>query len=654
MSWVEKLRTTYENCSCEIGVEYKDEKGALRYVLSPICHTSQNAQIEIVLDGSGTFLRAEIVPKDGNQQTVLPATEGSAGRAGSKVAPLSLGDKLQYVAGDYERFGGKKKPGFEKYISRLARWVNSDYGVPEVRAVLQYLKKQTIVADLLRTKVLLLDSDTNTFPKKWEGEKEDKPPIFSVLQGDQLDCLVRFTVEIKGRMQSKLWKNSEVWQSWIGYYLINKITEDNFDIDKEKDRHSLNKKVFCYVDGTELNYAGNHPAKIRNAGDGAKLISSNDTSGFTYRGRFLDVEQACSISYDISQKAHNALRWLIAKQGYRDGDLAIISWSPQGIDIPDPLKDTGELELFGGGDDEVVVASPSIDTAAFTSHTLSKRIAGYSVKLGPTEDVVVMGMNSATPGRLSVSFYRELSGADFLQRVEKWHSGSAWLQRYSKEKKFYGAPAPKDIAWAAFGKKLGSTGNIEVDDKIKRQTIERLLPSIIDSVAIPVDIVRLVVRSATRRILYEPWEWEKILGIACAVFRNSEKRREYTMALERDRATRDYLFGRLLAVADCLEGFALSQAEKGRPTNAARMMQRFADHPCSTWRTIDLSLAPYKGRLGHKVRKYEKELVEIMDSFEADDFCKDTALSGEFLLGYYTQRSELMKKTERKNDGGES
>jgi len=113
------------------------------------------------------------------------------------------------------------------------------------------------------------------------------------------------------------------------------------------------------------------------------------------------------------------------------------------------------------------------------------------------------------------------------------------------------------------------------------------------------------------------------------------------------RKTRDYLYGRLLAVADCLEGFALSDAEKGRPTNAARLMQRFADHPCSTWRTIELALAPHRARLGGKTKKYDEEQKEIMSLFEADDFVKDTSLTGEFLLGYHTQHTELMKSSKK-------
>ena len=37
------------------------------------------------------------------------------------------------------------------------------------------------------------------------------------------------------------------------------------------------------------------------------LVSSNDNDGFTYKGRFLDGGEACSIGYEASQKAHNAI-----------------------------------------------------------------------------------------------------------------------------------------------------------------------------------------------------------------------------------------------------------------------------------------------------------------------------------------------------------
>lgn len=123
------------------------------------------------------------------------------------------------------------------------------------------------------------------------------------------------------------------------------------------------------------------------------------------------------------------------------------------------------------------------------------------------------------------------------------------------------------------------------------------------------------------------------------------------MTLETDRRSRDYLFGRLLALAENIESYALTTAESNRDTNAARMMQRFADHPASTWRNLELALAPYRARLSASEKgkgflaKRMRVIDEIMSQFESDDFLKDSKLSGEFLLGYHCQRQDLHFKT---------
>ncbi len=122
------------------------------------------------------------------------------------------------------------------------------------------------------------------------------------------------------------------------------------------------------------------------------------------------------------------------------------------------------------------------------------------------------------------------------------------------------------------------------------------------------------------------------------------------MALELERTTRDYLFGRLLAVADHIEGRALYLADEKRDTSAAKLMQRFADHPYSTWRTIELSLAPYKTRLRSRSTGFlvnmEKLTDEIISAFSGQDFMSEAWLSGEFLLGYHCQRQALRPKPE--------
>ena len=117
------------------------------------------------------------------------------------------------------------------------------------------------------------------------------------------------------------------------------------------------------------------------------------------------------------------------------------------------------------------------------------------------------------------------------------------------------------------------------------------------------------------------------------------------MALEEDRKTRDYLYGRLLAIAERIEETALRMADENRSTTAARLMQRFADRPFSTWRTIELGLQPYMQRLqinrtGFLVNR-KKELDAVQAAFQPEEFTNDKALTGEFLLGYHCQKQAL-------------
>lgn len=456
----------------------------------------------------------------------------------------------------------------------------------------------------------------------------------------QAEAFVRWIVEIPGDPQALVWNDHDIWRSWINYYL------------KQKVRNEI-----CYITGKSIPVADQHPAKIRNDGDKAKLVSSGKTKGkdgkdkaddgcgFTFLGRFTSAEQACNVGYEVTQKAHSALRWLIGKQGYRNEKQAIVAWAISGKKIPDPMSDT--LGLFEDEETRLQIMSP-ISTAQNLANNLSKLIAGYNAQLGHTEGIVVMGMDSATPGRMSITYYRELTGSDFLDRVMRWHQSCAWRQDFGKDKdtkkpiRFVGAPSPKDIAWAAYGRRM--------DDKLRKATVERILPCIVEGLPLPFDIVQSAVRHACNRIGFENWEWERTLGITCSVYKHYHKERRYEMALETDRRTRDYLFGRLLAAADCLEGLALFLAKEKRQTGAARLMQRFADHPCSTWKTIELSLSPYKARLGARAAKYQKAIDEVMCTFDTEDFISDKPLTGEFLLGYHCQRKDLWPSSQ---DSGE-
>jgi CRISPR-associated protein Csd1 len=281
------------------------------------------------------------------------------------------------------------------------------------------------------------------------------------------------------------------------------------------------------------------------------------------------------------------------------------------------------------------------DFGQLYARKLNSKIAGYRKDLDEWSDIVVMGLDSSTPGRMAITYYRELNGSEFLARVENWHESYAWFQYYGKDSQFVGAPSPKDIAVAAYGRRL--------DPKISKSTIARILPCIVDGLPIPEDLEKSVFKRAKNRISLEYWEREKILGIFCGLYRGLHKEMNYKMALDLEIKRRDYLYGRMLAVAEWIEQISLFVAKEKRDTNAAKLMHRFSERPLSTWRHIELALSPYKSRLrgsrGGFLAKMESLLDEISSSFiSADDFINDEPLSGEFLLGYHCQRRDLRMK----------
>lgn len=671
MSWMAKLYETYE--AGLLLTDLPDDKR-----LMPTSHTLQNAHINIVIDGEGNFKRASVLEKT---QIMLPATEASAGRSGRLPPPHPLADKLQYVAGDYLEFGGKKAHFFEEYKNLLRSWCDSElYSHPKAKAVLHYIEQGCVIQDLIRESIVFVDND-NKLLTSWVTATDNSnptPALFRILpkekgELDQGSALVCWTVEIESDPNADTWKDKSLQDSWVAF--------DNSDD---------GGVGLCFVTGQEQTLATNHPAKIRHTGDKAKLISANDMDGLTFLGRFTDTKpsvkavgyQSVGVGFNVSQKAHNALRWLISRQGFPNGDQIFVSWAVSGKAIPEPLHDS--FHLFANADFDFEEANlnealgtetkkPVIDhgrdIGESFAHRLNKYLAGYRTQLAPNEQIVIIGLDAATPGRMGIIYYRELLGSELLDRLEKWHRDFAWLQRHTVEipsllgKKPttkvvwpISTPVPKDIAKAAYGQRLS--------DSLKKNVIERLMPCIIDGNPFPSDLMNACVQMATNRNGYksdEQWLWEKNLGIACAVYRGyfkrhpiESQRRDYIMALDEQNHSRDYLYGRLLAVAERIEEIALSVGGESRSTTASRLMQRFADRPYSTWRNIELALRPYIQRLQSSragfLTNRQNELDAIMAKFNPEEFISEKKLSGEFLLGFHCQRQKLREKTELTNE----
>ena len=653
MSWMQKLYRTYESI-LEQGVTDDAEP------LTPVGHTIQNAHIVIVIDGQGNFQTARVMPP--KTAILLPATESSENRT-SGEAPHPLADKIQYVAKDYADYGGEKKAYFEGYLKQLKAWCESPFAHPKVQAVLHYVAKGRVVTDLVEAGIFPLDSDGKVL-NKWEAEG-DAPLIFSVLPKTKGEiefgsALVCWQVEIAGDVHSQTWTDKTIQRSWADYAASEKA-----------------EKGFCLVQGEETVISTMHPAKLRHTGDKAKLISSNDTAGYTFRGRFATAEEAASVSADVSAKAHSALRWLISRQGIRNGDQVTVAWAISGKSVPSPMKDiSAELDWADMANwdisavenpDEITAqrlpenseTSPdwSVNIGRAAAQIIKKKLHGYQAELKDHEQISLIMLDSATPGRMALTYYQEFLPADYFANLDAWIDDFSWYQRYSIEvpngKKTekrtqwrFLPPSPYSIADAVYGKSLSDT--------LKKQLYARLLPVIAGgtSVPIPEDLVRQSFQAACNPNGCENWEWQRNIGVACALYKgwrarhhDLSQRRTYPMSLDTQNRSRDYLYGRLLAVAENTESYALYLAGEKRATTAERYMQRFAEHPFATWRNIELALKPYQERLRNNGKDTGAQAIgEIMELFATDDFTCDDKLSGEFLLGYHCQKMEIARR----------
>ena len=635
MSWIERCYEVYDKNSRFIG-----DMDSGNTPLVPVAHTTQQVHIEVRISGNGEFRGARVLGPE-EITTIIPCTEESSARTSGAV-PHPLVDKLQYLAGDYKSFGGEKESCWKPYIEGLKAWCDSPYGTPEIKAVLSYLTKGILIADLVNERILFTD-EKNQLIKKWEGDKDETPSIFKSVKGKDgpFESFVKFIVD--GRDISK---DHKLWESFIAYsYTRGKA------------------KGYCYASGKETELTTLSQYKIRHAGDRAKLISSNDSTNFTYRGRFLHPKEAAGIGFEVNQKAHSALRWMIAKQGKIISGAAFLAWGTKGEKVPQVLGDSLDIlqKWDAGIYDELIEddEEKTSDTKEVFAKAFNKALAGYRTELTPTAQISVIVLDAAVPGRMGIRYYKELSGSRLMENLENWHHTYKWQMSYPKIKgknkngkddiriTFIGAPSPEDIAKAAYGEL--------VDDKLKQQTVERIMPCIIDGKLLPRDILRAVVNRAVHSIGLKRWDAYKTQQIACALLCGYYQKRYkevFSMAVDESIKDRSYVFGRILACAEQVERHAQKLANPGtenagnkRPTNAERLMFAYTLHPVNTLTVLQEKLRPYIDRIkankGSDSQRYV-EMLRLISELGVENYTNDK-LGDKFLLGYAAQKIQFIE-----------
>ncbi len=682
MNWIAELYDLYEKNKSQAGRQM--EEGT---ILLPLYHTTVAAQITVEIDGEGNFLGAETVPEE-DKLTLIPVTEESASRTANPT-PHPLCDNLEYLAGDYESYATGKKCGEKHalYMEKLERWVHSPFSHPKAEAVYRYLLNNTLMGDLLACGVLQAEEDGRiTEKRKLQIVPQTKAFVrFRIEDGRMMDRTI--LTDESGTYTDKCWKDGTLQKSYIDYCAAGQ-----------------EQAGLSYLTGRRMPVSYLQPKKIRNEGDGAKLISSNDSENFTYKGRFATKEEAFAIGYEDSQKVHNALKWILRKQGGNYDSLYFVTWESDLHDMPgwqdgsdrilEKGKDRNRIEGQAGVeersdrgdesdfdeeidlDDEVDVDEEGVpQTGAAQAARLRRAIRGYGKFLSPSSRTVIMAFDAATTGRLAIMEYKDYASSRYLQALEKWQERCFWRhQKVGKQKgryTYYGMVGVKDAAELLYGTEEKGKGYFSMKGKEERYkyVAQRWMPCILEGRAVPEDMVNLAVRRASSPVSFDSrFLWERILTLACSLVKQQYEKRfkeVWTMALDETCTKRDYLYGRLLAVADRIEYRTYSKEyakgkkadedkkdkESGRETNAKRYMSAFSQHPFRTWKIIEEKLEPYLARLdaGERIA-YQNLADEVYEKFTMEDYENDAPLSGLYLLGFHNQAFALQRGKKKETE----
>lgn len=592
MGLLQKAVETYDCHQAYVG-KYRDG----HTVLAPIGHIVASANLEITLNQDGLFCAACAVDKNA-PKIIIPATEASAGRT-SGICAHPLCDQLGYLAPDTEE-------KHAAYMEQLRNWESSPASHPKLHPILRYLEGGTIISDLLRCNLITW--------KQSDRKKEDK-------------LLVRWRIiGLEDGQPDACWEDTTLFSAFIQYYST---------------QHSNDSEGICLVSGEICRIAEQHPKGIIPINGNAKLISSNDKTGFTYLGRFTAEEQAAQVGYEASQKAHNALRWLVSEQGAQAiyGGRTFLCWNPQGRKVP---LCTGSF----------LQSTKAITKPSEYREQLQQTLRGFQSSLPHQAGVVIAAFDAATNGRLALTYYQELLGSDFLQRLHDWDASCCW----PNGKLGIQSPSLWQIVNCAFGTQQSKREKamLKTDDRVLRQQMQRLVACRIDKAPMPTDLVKALYHRASTQLAYDFDLRETILFTACAVirkYRNEKYKEEWSMNIESTKGDRSAQFGRLLAVLEKVERDTYNKDEEREP-NAIKLQSVYCQRPLYAAYNIECQLErAYFPRLKPYKRMYYKDLIgQIMN--EIKEFPREQwnlPLTETYLMGYYLQRNALLLKEDNTN-----
>ena len=605
MSWCTELCAVYDR---NIGREFDSTEPPL----APVSHITKSVPIEIVITSDGDFVSASMVADEDNKVIVIPATPDAVGRTNG-VVPFPYVDKLQYVAGDYNTYTDTSDDYYNAYVEQLKAWNDSKYTHLYVSAWYKYVSKRCLMSDLIKANVLHIAEDS---------KKDDK---------SVRDLMVRVVVQKDGQLYNT-WLDKDFQQLFVNY---------SYTLLNESD------KGMCYLTGTTDYITYNHAKTLSNIAANAKLISANDNVGFTYRGRFANKEESVAVGYTASQKFHNALKWLIVKQGMSIDKTTLVAWTSADAASDKVMSHIIDEEFS----DEF--SADTYDTLPQCRTQLKKSIFGEQTSPVTNSKIMIMGLSAATTGRMNIVMYDELNQTLFLNNVNRWHNTTAWTY-YDITDKCTKCKSVSVYSVIKYAYGTVREGKLTCDDTLLASHLLQLLPCVTQNRKIPEAVVMQLYRKASTPLSYSEVLFTKLLRVTCGIYRRwllDTGKDDILMVYDPTITDRSYLFGCLLAIADYAESFTYSQDERygNRVTNAKRLWNLYVQNPVQTWEKLHRQLLPYLNKMKGKQITIQKCITEITNRISTEGCMSDTRLSPMYLIGYYNYTAYLYESAKNKD-----
>lgn len=643
MSLINALLETYDSAIESKLVDNPDlSPGGV--TLLPIYHSNKRSGgqdiFELIIDKNSNAINGSFINKD--EYVIFPITEDSIIRSGSKVAPHAVSDELSYLAKDIDT---DKNEEYLKGIQSLLEYERENNN-ENFRILGKYITKNIIKEDFLRfyfgnAEYYVDENYKLTYEEIDDNGKNKKKTL------DLKKVVVTFKLEKEFSGDVSLTKDVELHKFYIEYI---------------QKRNSMSKELsYCDVTG-KIDYCIERHRGIVGT---AKLISISNHNE-TYFGRLKNGSDIYHVSYEASQKIHNMLKFLMDSKEhcrYIGEGAHMINWLSQDLE-------KGSADLLSNISDDEDFEEEEESTLASLGGGVSSKLGKYFLGEDGTYDVqgnfYVLIIEKISNGRVSVKYFRRVSRSDAYKRVKQWYRSTSWrFYDYNLKKFINKSPSLQQIVDFVYGEE-NNKGRLECKNKkLRRGTIERIIPCIMDSQRLPRDIARTTFYKLSNKYSYKT-NWNIALNIGCSMIKKYKNDYlDYLMdvdnisEVEQLKESRSFFYGKLMAIYEKIELDAVkgrgTEGNSQKITNSDKLWSSMIRTPERTRFIIESKIKPYmnmlkKNRPGSYVF-YDKLITTItLDIMELEEAGSDKnkSLNEDFILGYYYQKDQFYKKKEVK------